>query len=229
MPPFNDIIHKAWQKTKLYTMICVNFATDQFKKGQKRLADSIVERGGTIVTYNDYKQIGSPTHQESPYEFKIHALAKTMLTFKNEDIFLWCDASLYAVGDLSKIEKIIQEDGYFMEEAGHYVKDWCNSHTRNWFNLAPDEHHYTMFSAGLLGLKSTSSFAMTFFKGLEMAAQGGCFKGSWKDHRHDMTCGSILANRFGMKYQRGGSHMAYIGPGYAKPEEGVVFHLQGII
>lgn len=210
-------------------MICVNFATDQFKKGQKRLADSIVERGGTIVTYNDYKQIGSPTHQESPYEFKIHALAKTMLTFKNEDIFLWCDASLYAVGDLSKIENIIREDGYFMEEAGHYVKDWCNTHTRNNLEFSAEEYGYTMFSAGLLGLNRQSHKAVDFFMKWKIAAQLGCFKGSWKDHRHDMTAGSIIANRLGMKYQRGGSHMAYIGPGYAKPEEGVVFHLQGII
>lgn len=210
-------------------MICVNFATDQFKKGQKRLADSIVERGGTIVTYNDYKQIGSPTHQESPYEFKIHAIFKAMQTFPEENHFLWCDASLYAVGDLSKIEKIIQEDGYFMEEAGHYVNDWCNQHARIKMEFNPDEYHYTMFSAGLVGLNRLSPIAKRFFDHWILAAGHGCFKGSWKDHRHDMTAGSIIANRLGMKYQRGGSHMAYIGPGYANPEEGVVFYLQGII
>jgi hypothetical protein len=205
-------------------MIIVNFATREFRRGQMRLADSVTGHADVIL-YNDYNFIKSPTHQESPYEFKVHSIESA---FQFGDIVLWCDASLFLVGDLSKIETIIKRDGYFMEEAGHYVKDWCNAHTRKYFGLKPEESGMTMFSAGLLGLDRNNPLAMEFFEQWKSAALAGCFKGSWNDHRHDMTAGSIIAHRMGLTYQRGGSHMAYLGEGYQKPDPGVVFHLQGI-
>jgi hypothetical protein len=207
-------------------MIIVNFATKEFKKGQDRLMKSIEGKAHGLFL-NDHKSIGSPTHQQSPYEFKIHSIVKAWEQFPNEKIVLWCDSSLWLVGDLSKIEKIIQEDGYFFEEAGHYVNDWTNQHTRKYFNLYPEEN-YTMFSAGLVGLDKTSPVAMSFFAEWRLSAKAGCFKGDWSNHRHDMSAGSIIASRMGMKYQRGGSHMAYIGDGYQEPEPGAVFYLQGI-
>jgi hypothetical protein len=208
-------------------MIIVNFATKGFQAGQLRLAASVYGLCD-IMTLNDYKQIGSPSHQISPYEFKVHSIAYAMKQHPKENIFLWCDASLFRVGKLSKIEKVIQEDGYFMEEAGHYVRDWCNDHTRNYFKLKPEESEFKMFSAGLLGLNRQSVEANDFFNQWKDAAKAGCFKGYWTDHRHDMTCGSIIAERMGLKYQRGGSFMAYLGEGYEKPDPGVIFHLQGI-
>ena len=224
-------------------MIIVNFATKEYSRGQKRLSDSIPSSYNKLM-FSQYDTIGSPTHQESPYEFKIHAIRKAA---EIDPVVLWVDASMYCVGDLSKIEKIILENGYFMEEAGHWVGSWCNDHTKKFFNLQPDEYKvpggYNMFSAGLLGLNfikdrknnpgkwlvDKHEIVKTFFDAWALSAKEGCFKGSWNDHRHDMTCGSIIASRLGMKYQRGGSHMAYIGPGYSQPEPGVVFHLQGVL
>lgn len=204
-------------------MIIVNFATGHYLKGQKRLADSIKDY--PVLLFDNYQQIGSPTHQESPYEFKIWAIEKAM---EKDPIVLWCDSSLWRVGDLSLIENIIINDGYFMEEAGHYVKTWCKPDTRKWFELKPEEDNFTMFSAGLLGLNFNNQIAQVYFSAWKVAALNGHFKGDWSNHRHDMTCGSIISQRLGMKYQRGGKHMAYIGEGYSKPEEGVVFYLQGI-
>jgi hypothetical protein len=203
-------------------MIVVNFATKPYYKGQERLVSSL--KGAKSLIMRDYLG-GCPTHQQSPYEFKIHAIEKA---FELDDVVLWCDASLFLVGDLSKVENIILQDGYFMEEAGHYVKDWCNASTRDYFKLTESEKGFIMFSAGFLGLNKNSPIAMDFFSQWKASAKAGCFKGDWSNHRHDMTCGSIIAQRLGMKYQRGGSHMAYIGQGYSKPESGVVFHLQGI-
>lgn len=85
-----------------------------------------------------------------------------------------------------------------------------------------------MFSAGLLGLDKNSPIAIEFFNQWKASALAGCFRGNWSDHRHDMTAGSIIAQRLGMKYQRGGEHMSYVGPGYSQPELGSVFWLQGM-
>lgn len=205
-------------------MIVVNFATEQYKRPQQRLAASLFNKGAKALIFDKYEDIDSPTHQQSPYEFKIHAIRKA---FEHDDIVLWADSSMFLTGDLDKIETLIKRDGYFFEEAGHYVDRWCNAHTRKYFNLT-EGNGYTMFSAGLTGLNLKSEIAMEFLYKWEQSAKAGCFRGSWEDHRHDMTCASIIASRLDMKYQRGGTHLAYIGPGYAQPHKDVVFYCQGM-
>jgi len=206
-------------------MVVVNFSTKEYSRGQQRLSNSL--NGYKKLMLNDYTAIGSPTHQQSPYEFKVWAIEAAA---KFDPIVLWMDSSMYVKGDLSKIEDIILEEGYFMEEAGHYVKTWCNDHCRKTlnFNCQGDEEDYLMFSAGLLGLNMEDYTASLWFESWKQSALRGCFKGDWKDHRHDMTAGSILAQRLNMKYQRGGSHLSYLGPGYSKPEPGSVVMCQGV-
>ena len=207
-------------------MIIVNFATKQYRNAQKRLMNSVNGKGLFISDYPP----GWPTHSESPYAFKIYAIEQA---FELDDIVLWVDSSMYLSGDLSKIETIIKTDGYFMEEAGHWCGRWTNQKAREYFQVTEEEMKQGtgglfMFSAGLLGLNLKSELAMEFFYKWKASADAGCFAGSWEDHRHDMTCGSIIAQRLGMKYQRGGSHLAYIGPGYSQPEPGIVFKCQGL-
>lgn len=206
-------------------MIIVNFATEGYLNGQRRLFDSI--KGYRCVGFSNYAEIKSPKHKASPYEFKIHSI-EAVRKGASDPVILWCDASLFRVGDLSKIENIIKRDGYFMEEAGHYVKDWCNDHARKYFDLKQHESGFTMFSAGLLGLDFSNPVAQEFFLKWKASASAGCFIGDWKNHRHDMTCASIIAQRMGLKYQPGGAHMSYIGPGYSTPSPEAVFLLQGI-
>lgn len=205
-------------------MTIVNFATGHYLKGQTRLANSL--NGYKKLMLSDYTAIGSPTHSESPYEFKVWAIEKA---FEFDPVVLWCDASLWRVGDVSKIESIIKEKGYFMEEAGHWVRDWCKHETKKWFDLKQEEEAtFNMFSAGLLGLDFNNSDAQLWFAAWKTAAKAGHFRGDWSNHRHDMTCGSIIAQRMGFKYERGGSHLSYVGPGYSTPEANTVFLLQGI-
>lgn len=209
-------------------MIIVNFATGVYRKGQKRLSESL--NGHKQLMLSDYTSLGSPPHTESPYQFKTHAIETA---WNHDPIVLWVDASMWLVGDISVIENIIKQDGYFMSEAGHWVGSWCNQYTRDYFQLTPEESKvpggFCMFSAGLLGLDRNNPLAFDFFTQWKQSALAGCFRGSHTDHRHDMTCASIIASRLKMKYQRGGQHMSYIGPGYSDPEPGTVFFLQGIV
>lgn len=209
-------------------MIVVNLSTDAYRRPQHRLKQSL--EGHKTLMFSKYDEVGSPTHQESPYEFKLHAIEKA---FEQDDIVLWADSSMYLRGDLSKIEEIIKRDGFFGEEAGHWVGRWTNEHTRNYFTLTEDEANQGeggifMFSAGLLGLNLKNERAFEFFNQWKLSAKAGCFSGSWEDHRHDMTCASIIASRLGFKYQTGGTHLAYIGPGYSTPKNSVVFYCQGM-
>ena len=205
-------------------MIIVNFSTQGYLPGQQRLANSL--NGHKKLMLNSYEAINSPSHSVSPYQFKIHAIEAAR---EFDPIVLWCDSSLWRVGDLKKIEAVIGKYGYFMEEAGHWVRDWCKLETKKYFKLTDKElETFNMFSAGLLGLDFDNPISNVWFNEWKQSALDGHFRGPWDTHRHDMTCGSIIAQRMGLTYQRGGSHMAYIGNGYSKPEKDVVFYLQGL-
>lgn len=208
-------------------MIVVNFATGHYLVGQKRLANSL--NGYKKLMLTGYATINSPTHEQSPYEFKINSIESA---WGHDPIALWVDASMWRVGDLSKIEDLIIKDGYFMTESGHWTGEWTNQFTKNYFKTTQEEMKVPggmfMFSAGLLGLNRDSPIAQEFMKQWKGSAKAGCFRGDWKEHRHDMSCASIIAQRLGMRYQRGGEFMSYIGPGYSKPEPGSIFYLQGI-
>lgn len=209
-------------------MLVVNFATKEYRRAQQRLKISLTEHQG--LYFEDY-QPGWPTHQQSPYAFKIHAIKRAL---EIDPIVLWADASFYKVGDLSIIEKIIVEEGFFASEAGHYAGKWTNEHTRNYFKVTEEEMQQgpggiTLFSAGLLGLNKNNELAMEFLRQWEASEKAGCFRGDYSNHRHDQSCASIIATRLGLKYQRGGQHMSYIGPGYSQPEKDSVFWLQGIV
>lgn len=208
-------------------MVVVNFSTSVYAPGQQRLSKSLGDHKQLML--NDYTSIGSPTHNESPYEFKLYSIDAG---FEMDDIVVWVDASFWLVGDLSKIERIIKNDGYFFTECGHWVGDWTNKFTRDYFNLTEEEAKVPggmkMFSAGFVGFHKESEVAQSFLKQWKDSAKAGCFRGSFNDHRHDQSAGSIIAERMGLKYQRGGEHMSYIGGGYSPPEEGSVFYLQGL-
>lgn len=210
-------------------MIVVNFSTPQYTRGQQRLSKSLGDR--PKLMYASYEAIGSRTHAESPYEFKIAAIEKA---FEVDDIVLWLDASMYLHGDLSIIEKIIINQGWMIEEAGHYCGRWVNEYQRNYMKLTDQEAvqgpgGLIMFSAGMVGLDKKSEKAMNFFAQWKQAGLDGAFSGSWENSRHEMVIGSIIAQRLGMKYERGGSHLSYIGPGYSQPEANSVIYCQGML
>jgi hypothetical protein len=210
-------------------MIIVNFSTQHYLNGQKRLSKSL--NGHKQLMLNSYEAIGSPTHSESPYEFKLNAIKAA---WKLDPIVLWCDSSLWLVGDISVIENIIIQDGFMGTECGHYAGRWTNQHTRDYFKATEEEMTQgpggiTLFSAGFLGLNKENPLAVKFFDEWVESAKAGCFVGDWQNHRHDQSCASIIATRLGFKYQRGGKYLSYIGSGYSTPEASSVFYLQGIL
>lgn len=210
-------------------MIICNFSTQEYERPRKRLEASL--QGHKYVMFKNYVDIGSPTHQESPYEFKLHAIRAAAVF---DPIVLWVDSSLWRVGDVSLIEETIKKEGFWGTEAGHYAGRWTNQHTRDYFRVTEEEMKQepggiTMVSAGFLGLDLSSAVGNQFLVEWEESARAGCFRGSWDDHRHDQSCASIIASRMGLKYQRGGKYMSYIGPGYGTPESSSIFWLQGMV
>lgn len=210
--------------------IVVNYATPEYEKGQQRLKESILQYGSEIscMCLNEGNYCVTK-HSENPYAFKIESIEHAKFMGFNQ--ILWLDASVYAVKNISPVFKWLKASGIFMEDSGHYVGDWCNDFTLDYFGVTRTKAlMMPMFAAGYIGLDFTNPRSLDFFKQWKRSMIDGCFKGSWTDHRHDMSAGSIIAWQMGISYlySRAGKYFSYVGEGYKDPSETSVFHLQGI-
>ena len=87
-----------------------------------------------------------------------------------------------------------------------------------------------MFSAGFTGLDFANPIAVEFFDKWKQSMLDGQFLGEWSNHRHDMTCASIIANKMGLlkDYSSGGNYFAYVGSGYGEQKQSVICNLLGV-
>lgn len=203
--------------------------------GQQRLINSLMqletEFGDDFDVFTDIGEdsVGAPPHDDNPYAFKVYAIRK--LRDKGYKQVFWFDASIVAVKSLNPLWERLSKTGVFMEEAGHWVGTWCNEYTLKYFNLTREEAmKIPMFAAGYIGIDFRTTVGQEFFAHWNEAMLNGCFRGSWQDHRHDMTCASIIAHKLGIThhYGRGGEFFAYIGDVYGPPSDTAVCHLLGL-
>jgi hypothetical protein len=222
-------------KKKIIVTACSNDM--KYINGQKRLTESYwlhhtMESSVDGIMYSAFQSesdLGSPSHQENPYAFKVYAIEK--MKELGYDQILWLDSSIIFVKHAKPIFDWIEDRGFFFEEAGHWTGSWCNERTLEYFNITRQEAmEMPMFSAGFTGLDFTNPKSVEFFNRWKQSMLDGQFIGDWSNHRHDMTCASIIANQMDMvkSYSSGGNYFAYIGGGYSQPKESVVCHLIGL-
>lgn len=208
----------------------VNLITNSgYAKGQDRLKESLFCQIIDHYMFTSEQEVGAPPHRDNPYAFKIYAIDK--LREIGFDQILWLDASVYAVKNIQPVFDWLTEKGIFLEAAGHYAGSWSPDHVLEYFGVTRIQAmDMPMFSAGFIGLDFTNNISREFFAEWKESMLNGMFRGSWQDHRHDMTCGSIIANKQGLLpiYSPGGQFFSYVGPGYGEPSKTAVFHLQGL-
>jgi hypothetical protein len=205
--------------------VVINVSTTAYAKGQERLEESIKRSCGDTVKLVFYRNVmppGSPTHTENPYAFKPYAFIDAVK--RGHTKIFWCDASCVVIrGDLSPMFR----HGYYLQNDGWKVSQWVNQSCLDYFGLTRAEcEKITMFVAGCFTLDMSLEICQKFLAEWKKAADSGAFKGSWKDHRHDMTCGSIIAHRLGMKLSEDGFIVS--GPYTGKEPQHVLVKLHGI-
>lgn len=209
----------------------VNLATGQFRQGQKRLHSYMLfhNQWVPLLLWGSEAELFAPLHTDNPYAFKIYAIeaARNM----GYDQVLWFDASVYPVKDITPVFDWLTDKGIFLEEAGHYAGQWANQRALDYFGVTKEQAmQMPMFSAGYCGFDFRNPISQEFFAEWKESMLNGIFKGKWEDSRHDMTAGSIIANKQGLLplYSKGGNFFAYIGEGFGQPKESVVCHLRGM-
>jgi hypothetical protein len=199
-----------------------------YYKGLCRLGESL--RGnfdGDFFGFMGEHSVGAPKHHANHYAFKIYAIDHVKKLGYRQ--ILWLDSSVWAIKNVYPVFHKIQDQGYIMQEAGQFVGQWCNQRTLDYAGLTREIAN-TMpcyGNAGLLGLNFESAIADIFFNRWKKYMEDGQFNGSWKDHRHDLTCGSIIANDLGMKYEPGNEILQYAGPNDEVLNDTIIFKAQG--
>lgn len=220
----------------------VNFADFNFKNGQDRLVKSLKDFNyqGDVIIFDQYQQVGSSTHQEVPYQFKVFAIEKARQM--GYDVVLYCDASLFAVKDVMPVIYYIIEKGHLMElcgfSAGQYASDRC----LNEFDISREEaFDIDLYSAGFTGINFQNSKSKLFFeRWYYFALEKVTFIGDWNNnnkqcsqderclgHRHDQSVASILSHIIGLE-KIVPTYMQYIYTGTELKEQ-TIFGCQGII
>lgn len=215
-----------------------------YPRGQRRLDQSLAEHWDGerwMMNESTAKLYNFRSHQSAPYAFKIDAF-KAALAEGYEQI-LYVDCSVVAMAKVYPVFDYITEHGYIMQEAGHNAGRWTNDRALNYFKVTRDKAMTMLMygNAGFLGLDFTNPTAEEFFHKWSAAADAGMFAGSWTNenfteshdercagHRHDMCCGSIIANKLDMKYVRGDKWLHYQSPD-VPAKDGVIFHAQGMM
>lgn len=206
----------------------VTFANRQnnYVRALSRMVDSIrYNWGGGFMAFTSEESIGAPLHSENPYAFKLYAIQKALDAGYTE--ILWLDSSCYTIQPIQPIFDHIAEHGYIMQDAGHFVGVWTNDKVLKYFDLSRDEAmNMRMYgNAGFLGLNFEDQTAVDFFCAWKQTMEDGMFRGAWtnadhseskddrcRGHRHDMSCGSIIANRMQMSLQSSQEWLQYAGP-----------------
>ena len=205
----------------------VSFANsrNQYVKGIARLDESLrANFDGDFLGFISEASVDAPLHSVNPYAFKIYCIQKAIDAGYEQ--ILWLDSSCFAIKNIQPIFDHIEEHGYIMQDAGHFIGSWTNDATLDYFGVTRDEMMEVRCygNAGFLGLNFETEIANNFFDFWKLSMEKGFFKGSWNNnsktesederclgHRHDLSCGSIIRYKLDMVLQSGNEWLQYAG------------------
>lgn len=201
------------------SQILVSLGNSRYENGRRRLVSSCYRYNQEFCTFSDESEVGAPNHFLNPYAFKVYTIRK--LWEEGYTKIIWVDCSVFLIKPLDDLWKILDEQGFLAQEAGYWLGQWCNDTTLNYFGITREEANGIQMygNAGLLGINFDFPKSKEFFLRWEKAMEDGMFKGSWSDHRHDMSCGSYIRHALDLPLQPGNEILQY---GYQEPENDTI-------
>ena len=199
--------------------LILNVATGPYVPLQRRLLDSL--RGADVLSWTDAWPPKSPSHAETPYAFKLHALAEARR--RGATAALWLDAPVVAHGRPEAVFDRIERDGHLFVTSGERLGTWIGDAALEALGLSRDEAlELPLLNGTFIGLDLRRG---AWLDEMLEAAAAGLLNGPYftehapaeararkpgksigeasRDprcwgHRHDEAIGSALAARKGM-------------------------------
>lgn len=190
----------------------VTFSNGRYLGQERPLRDSIhrVYPQADVFTFHDTLEIGSPSHQDSPYSFKVHAIETVRA--KGYQVIFWCDSVVRLRKSIDPILPLLRERGVYLQADGWPTGTWANDRALEYFGLTRDEAMtFECVYACILGFDFRTPVANEFFRRWKAASDAGIFRGAWtnaaktesqdercRGHRHDQTCADIISYQLGI-------------------------------
>ena len=192
----------------------VTYSDGRYAGQETHLVQSVQSRGYDILVFTSPTEIGSPSHQDSPYAFKYYSILEAHR--RGHQIVIWCDSCLTLQRTiLPWIESIKTVGVYLQHDESWSCGMWANDSALSYFGVSRDD-----------AMKIPSVYACTmafdfrhpqtvrFLARWKEAMGAGCFKGRWSNkdntesqdprcrgHRHDQTCAELVAHELGIPLQ----------------------------
>ena len=182
-----------------------------YQRLQTDLIFSVKKFGYDIYTFSKFEEIGSPTHDEAPYAFKMHSIRTVYM--KGYDIVIWCDSPARLIRSISQWIPEIEKRGVYLQEDGHPLGSWANDRALEAFGMSRDDAmKLKTVYASIMAFDFRHPITKQFLYRWKDCADKGLFKGKWKNneftessdprcegHRHDQTCAELVAHQMGIQ------------------------------
>jgi hypothetical protein len=204
----------------------VSYADGVYAPFLHRLTSSVRRQspGIPVFTFSDFSELGSPTHAENPYAFKVYAIDK--VRSMGYRYVLWCDSILQLQKPIEPLLPEITARGVYLAKDGWACGTWANDRALQAFGVSRDQAmNITSIWACFMAFDFAVPKAHEFFARWKEACDAGLFRGLHYDvhktesqdprcrgHRHDQTCAELSAYMVGISP---GPHVLSPDPGYA--------------
>jgi hypothetical protein len=194
--------------------VFVTYSDGRYAGQEAALVKTVQSRGYDILVFNSCADIGSPSHQESPYAFKYHSILEAHK--RGYSVVIWCDSCLTLQKTIFEWIQTIKDVGvYLQHDESWSCGMWANDTALSYFGVSRDD-----------AMKIPSIYACTmafdfrhprtsqFLARWKDALDAGCFRGNWtnkdntesqdprcRGHRHDQTCAELVAHELAIPLQ----------------------------
>jgi len=191
----------------------VTFSNGRYLGLEQKLKRSIERHcpEADIFIYHDFAEIGSPTHQENPYAFKVYAIEKVKSL--GYELIVWCDSVIRLARPITTLIPKIREQGVYLQEDGWKVGRWANDRALAYFGVSRDDAmNLSAIYACIMAFDFAHPMTTVFFTKWKKACEDGIFRGAWKNdnhsesqderctgHRHDQSCAELVAHGLKIK------------------------------
>jgi hypothetical protein len=205
-----------WNGTKFVStqsiVAFVTFSNGRYLGQEQKLRDTVRIHcpEADVFTFHEYSEIGSPTHQQSPYSFKVHAIETVRR--KGYRYIFWCDSVVRLRKSIDTLLPIVNQVGVYLQADEWPVGVWANDRALNYFDVTRDDAmKIEAIYACIMVFDFHHPVTLTFFDKWKKASGDGIFIGNWKNdlktesqdercrgHRHDQTCAELVSHQLGI-------------------------------
>lgn len=194
--------------------VFVTYSDGRYAGKEEPLVKSIQSHGYDVLVFKSCEEIGSPSHQESPYAFKYYSILEAHR--RGYQIVIWCDSCLTMLRTVFPWVQSIQEHGvYLQHDVSWSCGMWANDKALDYFNVSRDDAmNIPSVYACVMGFDFKHPMTSKFLARWKDALDAGCFRGNWtnksntesqdprcRGHRHDQTCAELVAHELGIPLQ----------------------------